>query len=157
MLNTIIPWDIAFWGIKHKENRMNTNQLMELLEASPNRFMEVQGEADLSFLFHEYLAIQMENHGYDTAMLIKKVCISKAYMYQVMNGQRTPGRDIILRMALVMGMSVEETQRILTIARKGALYPKIQRDAAVLFCLRTQKGLDNANILLENLGEKILL
>lgn len=136
---------------------MDTNQLMELLEASPNRFMEVQGDADSSVLFHEYLTVQMADHGYDTAMLIKDTCISKTYMYQVVNGQRIPGRDIILRMALAMRMSVEETQRMLTIARKGALYPKIQRDAAVLFCIRTQKGLDNANILLEDLGEKILM
>lgn len=136
---------------------METNQLMELLDASPNRFRETALGNEMSVAFHQYLIKLMDERGYDTVRLMKDACVSKTYMYQVINGERTPGRDIILRMALAMKLTIEETQRMLTIAQKGVLYPKVQRDAAILFCIRKKKNLDETNVFLEDMGEELLL
>ena len=36
--------------------------------------------------------------------------VSKSYGYQILRGERVPGRDILLRTALSLGLSLKETQ-----------------------------------------------
>ena len=50
--------------------------------------------------------------------------ISKSYGYQILNGDRIPGRDILLRTSLVLQLSLKETQRLLAVGDCGALIPK---------------------------------
>lgn len=134
-----------------------TSRLMKLLETAPNRFREqlVSSEADPSF--HDYLLTLMKRQQVNTAYLMRETFISKTYAYQFINGERLPGRDIALRMAFALKLNTEDAQRLLSLAGKGSLYPKIRRDAAVLFCLRKKMTLDEANDFLEELGEKPLL
>ena len=53
--------------------------------------------------------------------LAVKAVMSRSFAYQVCSGERAPGRDVLLRMALAMKLSVDETQRLLCIARKGII------------------------------------
>jgi hypothetical protein len=55
-----------------------------------------------------------------------------------------------------MRLDVNETQRLLRIAKKGELYPRVQRDAAIIFCIQNRYSLIDTNELLESLGEAIL-
>jgi hypothetical protein len=87
---------------------------------------------------------------------ITSVDISKSYGYQVLRGERTPGRDIILRTALVLQLSLKETQRLLAVGDCGALYPKVRRDAAVIFALNQKMTLWEAEELLSSLPERSL-
>lgn len=64
---------------------------------------------------------------------------------------------MILRISLAMKATVDETQRLLTLAEKGVLYPKVKRDAAILCCIETKKSLEYTNLFLEEHGEKKLL
>ncbi len=82
--------------------------------------------------------------------------ISKSYAYQVLRGERTPGRDILLRTALALKLSLKETQRLLTMGDCGALYPRIRRDAAVIFALNQHMTLLETEDLLTSLPERSL-
>lgn len=82
--------------------------------------------------------------------------ISKSYAYQVLRGERTPGRDILLRTALALGLSLEEAQRLLAMGCCGALYPRIRRDAAVIFALNQHMTLLETEDLLASLPERSL-
>ena len=82
--------------------------------------------------------------------------ISKSYAYQVLRGERTPGRDILLRTALVLRLSLKEAQRLLAVGGCGALYPKIRRDAAVIFALNQHMTLLETEELLGSLCERSL-
>ena len=66
-------------------------------------------------------------------------------------------RAAVLRISLAMKATVDETQRLLTLAEKGVLYPKVKRDAAILCCIETKKSLEYTNLFLEEHGEKKLL
>lgn len=134
-----------------------TAKLMKMLETSPRQFREQQLPIVNSPAFHEYLYLIMEKHSFSVPMLIANASISKTYAYQFLNGERIPGRDIILRMCIVMGMKLDEIQRLLTLAGKSVLYPKIRRDAAVLYCIKKKLTLDETNTFLEDLGEVPLL
>lgn len=87
---------------------------------------------------------------------IASVNISKSYGYQVLRGERTPGRDIILRTALALQLSLKETQRLLAVGDCGALYPKVRRDAAVIFALNQKMTLLETEDLLSSLPERSL-
>ncbi|MGN0247493.1 MAG: helix-turn-helix domain-containing protein [Lachnospiraceae bacterium] len=134
-----------------------TAKLMRMLEASPKRFYEQYLPTVRDISFHTYLKNLIVKQKCSNADLMREAFISKTYLYQVLNGERLPGRDIVLRIAYALKLSVEETQRLLTLAGKGVLYPKIRRDAAILFCLQKKMSLDETNAFLENLGEVTLL
>lgn len=133
-----------------------TAGLMKMLETSPDQFQEKLSEIE-SPVFHEYLYQIMKKQGFSAPSLIAAASLSKTYAYQLLNGERIPGRDIILRMCLAMGIKLDETQRLLTLAGKSVLYPKIRRDAGILYCLRKELTLDETNSFLESLGELPLL
>ena len=82
--------------------------------------------------------------------------VSKSYGYQILRGERVPGRDILLRTALSLGLSLKGTQRLLAVGGCGALYPRVRRDAAVIFALNQKMTLLQAEELLSSLPERSL-
>ncbi len=115
-------------------------------------------EAELSKVeLHTYLYELTERAGMTIAQLMDKASIAKSLTYQIFNGQRVPNRNLVIRIALVLKLDVEDTQRLLRIAKKGELYPRVQRDAAIIFCIQHGYSLIDTNELLENLGEAVLL
>ena len=59
--------------------------------------------------------------------------LSKSYTYQVLDGSRQPERNVVLRLAFSLGCSLKEVQHLLALSDNGILYPKIRRDAAMIF------------------------
>lgn len=82
--------------------------------------------------------------------------LSKSYGYQILRGERIPGRDVLLRTALVLRLSLQETQRLLALGGCGALYPRVRRDAAVIFALNQHMSLLETEELLASLPERSL-
>lgn len=143
---------------KHTDQLPTTARLMKMLETSPGRFMDsLLSSGNRDMVFHEYLYSLLKKQNLEIPDLIAGSCISKTYAYQFLNGERLPGRNIVLRMAFFLKLKVDETQRLLTLAGKSILYPKLHRDAAILFCLRKKMTLDEANFFLDDLGEETLL
>ena len=98
----------------------------------------------------------LEQIGLSVPEWIAAADISKSYAYQVLRGERIPGRDILLRTALVLRLSLKEAQRLLAVGGCGALYPKIRRDAAVIFALNQHMTLLETEDLLASLPERSL-
>ncbi len=134
-----------------------TLRLMKMLESSPKRFLEQYFPVIKNTTFHSHLRTLMSKRNITSSELIRRADISKTYVYQCLNGERLPGRDIALRMAFILKLDVKETQRFLTLAQKSVLYPKRRRDAAILFCIQKKFLLDETNSFLKDLGEKDLL
>ncbi len=104
-----------------------------------------------------YLMELQSRHNCTIERLIRITMLSKPFMYQIFSGTRNPNRDAILKIAFAMGISVDETQRLLTLSRRGVLYPKIRRDAAIIFCLQRKCSLTDASEMLESIGETPLI
>lgn len=98
----------------------------------------------------------LEQAGMSAPEWIVGTDISKSYGYQILRGERAPGRDILLRTALALQLSLKETQRLLTVRGCGALYPKVRRDAAVIFALNQKMTLLETEELLASLPERSL-
>ncbi|MEG1811270.1 MAG: helix-turn-helix transcriptional regulator [Clostridia bacterium] len=104
-----------------------------------------------------HLAQLTQKHNTSIAEVAERAILSRSFAYQVYGGYRSPGRDVLLRMAFAMQLSVAETQRLLCIAQKGQLYPRVRRDAAVIFCIKNGKNLFEINDLLMSIDEPPLV
>ncbi len=88
--------------------------------------------------------------------VIKRAGIERTYGHQLFNGTRKPSRDKVIQLAFGLNLDVDGAQKLLMIAQKSPLYPKIKRDAAILFCLAHQKGFLETQSVLHFLGLTIL-
>lgn len=78
------------------------------------------------------------------------------YVYKVFRGERKPSRDILLAVAVGMGLSIDETQLLLRISKLAALDPRDKRDSVILYGLKEKKEYVKINDLLYELKEPTL-
>ena len=86
------------------------------------------------------LALFCEQRGLIPERVILRSQIDRTYGHQLFNGTRKPSRDKILQLAIGMKLSLEETQQLLQAAGKSPLYPRLKREAVLIYCLN--RGLD---------------
>lgn len=142
-----------------KKQANTTQELLALLESSSqlSQFLEEQADHMQPLTFSQHLATLMEERGITPAKLGELALLSRSFTYQLCSGVRTPGRDVVLRLALVLKLDPEETQRLLRTACRGALYPRVRRDAVFLFAMQQGLSLFDTNELLCSLDEPPLL
>lgn len=85
--------------------------------------------------------------------LAELIGCSRAYVYGIMNGKKHPEKDILLRIAFVLGMSVDETQEMLKTAQRAILSSKDKRDICIIFGLANGLDLESMDEVLINQGE----
>jgi hypothetical protein len=100
--------------------------------------------------FTRYLEELMETHGVSKTNLIIRANMDKGYAYQIFRGERAPSRDILLKMAIGLSATLEETKMLLQFGGKSELYPRVRRDAAILFCLEKKYSIIDTQILLSD-------
>ena len=128
--------------------------LRKLRERESGRACLEQGKV-CPTLAHELRSL-FNRAGLSASDWIAAAGISRSYGYQILRGERTPGRDLLLRTALLLKLSLEETQRLLAVGGCGALYPRLRRDAAVIFALNQHMTLLETEELLLFLPERSL-
>lgn len=107
--------------------------------------------------FQKYCQDLISEKNITLKALSDKALLSRSFTYQIFSGERLPGRDIILRIALVAHFSLDETQRLLKISNRGALYPKNKRDAVIIYGISNQIELYEIDKTLIKLGMESLL
>ena len=90
--------------------------------------------------FHEYINNLCKEKGIVPEQIIKNADIERTFGHKFFNGTRNPSRDRVIQLAFGFGMDYDEAQRLLTIANRGALYPRVKRDAVIIYAL--ERGLD---------------
>lgn len=107
--------------------------------------------------FHKYLNTLISEKNISIPDLGVKILLSRSFTYQIFSGDRVPSRDIILRIALALEFSLDDTQRLLKLADRGILYPKVKRDAIIIYGLNNNLGLYKTDETLAGLGMESLL
>lgn len=137
----------------------DTSEMLGILRRSRNltgALKTLNGDMDAP-TFTQCLARYMEERGLSAAELSHAALLSRSFTYQLCSGERRPGRDIVLRLALVLELSVEQTQAFLRTAQRGALYPRVVRDAVIIFALQNHLGILAADEQLLSRGQAGLL
>ena len=106
--------------------------------------------------FHTYISDICITSGQVPEHVIKRAGIERTYGHQLFNGTRKPSRDKVIQLAFGLSLDVDAAQDLLKIARKSLLYPKIKRDAAILYCLGNKKDFYETQSVLESLDLTLL-
>lgn len=143
---------------KTASDKLHTEELMNLLGSSET-FEQIieENTADISnpnLIAH--LSELLKSQSLTIPQVIQKANVSRSYGYQVFNGLRNPTRDILIRIAFAMKLTVDETQRLLKVAQRGELYPRVRRDAAIIYCIQKKLTLLEVEELLESIDEPTL-
>ena len=115
-----------------KDNLKNASSFGDFLK----RNLENMLEPDLS----KYLMELLARKGLKRAQVVEDSGVDKAFVYQIFNGSKRPSRDKLIAITFGMRLNEEETQRVLKIAGRSELYPRVPRDALILFSI--QRGMD---------------
>lgn len=86
--------------------------------------------------------------------MIFRCNLERGYGYQIFNGIRPPTRDILMILALILELDVQEARRMFELAGRAPLYARCRRDAAVLFGLSHKMSEVDVHELLLELGEE---
>ena len=137
----------------------DTGEMLRLLERSRNLTGALKTlDKDMNTpTFTECLNRYMEERGLNAAHLSEAALLSRSFTYQLCSGERRPGRDIVLRLALVLELTVEQTQAFLRTAQWGALYPRVMRDAVIIFAIQNRLGILAADEQLLSRGQRGIL
>ncbi len=115
-----------------KYNLKNATSFGSFLKQNQENMLE----PDLS----KYLMALLKQKGLKRAQVVENSGVDKAFMYQIFNGTKRPSRDKLIAITFGMHLNEEETQRVLKLAGHSELYPRVPRDALILFSI--QRGKD---------------
>ena len=139
-----------------KETRTST-LLRKLLSSSDiEQFMACHaGDMEVTS-FHVYLNELCQAKGLVPEQVIKRAGIERTYGHQLFNETRRPSRDKVIQLAFGLALDIEGTQKLLRAAQMSLLYPKIKRDAVILYCLKHQKDVLETQSVLQALDLTLL-
>lgn len=129
----------------------STGDLMESLSASENLdafFTENESQfcgEDIA----AYLNQLLRQKHLRKSTVIRRSMLSEIYAYQIFGGVKKPRRDKLLCLALGMGLSLEETQKMLRVCGFPPLYVRHQRDCVIIHALLHQLTVSELNALLD--------
>lgn len=103
----------------------------------------------LSSSVREYFAQLMESRGLQSGEVVRRAELDKDFGRQILKGERAGRRDYYIQLAFGLGLTVEETQSMLSFLGIGALYVLRKRDAAVMYALREGYSLMDTQLLLD--------
>jgi len=127
-------------GSVHKapksKNASTAAMLSRLKEAQEiDTFIEENKSAFYNGTIRDYFDMLFKKYNVGKKEAIERSNIERGYAYQILRGEKNAGRDKYIRLAVGIGLTLEDTQRLLTITHNGILYSKILRDAIIIFSI----------------------
>ncbi len=77
----------------------------------------------------------LEKSGFSKAALAKRSGMSEIYLHQIFAGRRNPSRSRLLCLCFGLSATLEDTQELLRLCGFAELYPKLRRDAIIIYGL----------------------
>lgn len=143
---------------EQNKKRSKTSALLRKLFNTPDleEFMERNANDMVVPPFHAYITTICNTTGQVPEQVIKHAGIERTYGHQLFNGTRKPSRDKVIQLAFGFRLEMDDTQKLLQVAQKSPLYPKIKRDAVILFCINHKKDIAETQNALFTLGLTLL-
>lgn len=138
------------------KERLTEDLLTRLLAApSPDDYLD-EG-LTLKRSLADYLYEMLADKGLKRADVYRASGLNSTVVYDAFAGKSRLGRDNALMVAFGLGCSLRETQRLLKLAGVAELYPKVRRDAIIIWCIDHDMSREDCDDELWRFGEKTLL
>ena len=109
------------------------------IEEKLNRFNDFNEEMiennappELHVLLNKYIA----DKKMTKADVIRKLNIDRNYGYLILNGKRTPTRNCLIQLSIMLELDVEQIDYLLRLAGKSPLYVRNIVDAKVFYAVK---------------------
>lgn len=134
---------------------LTTTQILSMIRRTANfsKIDQVLRDEPALPEFSHVLYDIMARNDLKARDVIAEVGMERSYFYHILNGTKTPSRNIVLRICFSVRATLEETNRLLLLSAQGSLYAKIRRDAAIIFCIEKKYTMKDANEFLLRIGE----
>ena len=120
-----------------QQELMSTMNLDEFLAANSDDFRD---EAAMDILNR-----MLDEKGVSKATLAKRSGMSEIYLHQIFAGRRHPSRSRLICLCFGMGATLDETQELLKRCGLAQLYPRVRRDAIIIYGLANGMSLMDIN------------
>lgn len=138
------------------EERLTEELLARLLaSATPEAYLSEGTTIDRTL--PDYLHELLDQKGLKRSAVVRASGLNGTFVYDVFAGKSRLGRDNALMLAFGLGCTLRETQRLLRLDGVAELWPKVRRDAVIIWCVEHGLSRTQADDELYRLGEKTLL
>lgn len=128
----------------------STQQLLHQIRGREGTDLSFLGESDYTCPPAAiYMSGLLAERGMTAKDAIRALDLDKSYGYQMFNGTRRPTRIVLIRLAILLGLDLAGTNRLLQIGGRQPLYPRVREDAAVIFAVEKHLSLERLDALLE--------
>ena len=114
---------------------MQTKDIEEKLNRY-NGFNEEMIENNAPPELHVLLNKYISDKKMTKADVIRKLNIDRNYGYLILNGKRTPIRNCLIQLSIMLGLDVEQMDYLLKLAGKAPLYVRNIVDARVFYAVK---------------------
>lgn len=136
----------------------STTTFLDCLLKAPDleQFIKSNEDEMQMLPFCEYITQLCKKRGEVPEHIIKRANIERSFGHQIFRGTRNPSRDTVLQLAFGFEADVDEAQELLKYAGKNALYPRVMRDAALIYCLHDHFTIVQTQRVLHEMGLPLL-
>lgn len=110
-----------------------------------------------STTFEEYFRKICEEKGITRGQLVNRVAMGRSYLYEISDGKKHASKETIIKIALGLEATVEETNMLLKASGNQELYPRKEQDAIIEFGIRNHWSVYQIDELLEKRGLSLRL
>lgn len=100
----------------------------------------------------DYLYHLFEKMEVSATQAAQRALLSKSQVYNILNNQTNPSREFVLQLSFGIQVTLEQTQQMLRLSKNQRLYPRVKRDAVLIFALENKFSLEDAHELLVKRG-----
>lgn len=137
------------------KERLTEDLLARLLESKTPEAYLAQGEA-IDRELPDYLYSLLDARGMNRSQVARISCINTTFLYNIFEGKSKPKRDNALMLAFALGCDLRETQRLLRLAGVSELWPKVKRDAIIIWCIEHGYTREECDDELYRLKERVI-
>lgn len=135
-----------------KTDMVRTSTLLRNLfkTSSIKEFMEKNTDEMRLQSFSEYITELRDKKDEVSERIIKRANIERSFGHQLFKGTKKPSRDTVLKLVFGFEADVDTAQELLKHAGMNPLYPRIKRDAAIIYCINNHFTIvETQNVLYE--------
>ena len=138
--------------------KKTTDELLKILKHSPKiqTYLDEEKENISSVPLSDYLNRLCKDKQMSPAECIRKSSLDRTYAYQIFSGTKAPARNKVLALGFGFSLSFEEMQSLLKSTGYPALYPRDERDSAIIFAMQRECSLVQTNELLLAMGFEVI-
>lgn len=105
----------------------------------------------------DYLYQLLDEKKITATQAAQRSLLSKSQIYNILNNQTNPSREFVIQLSFGVQTTLEQTQQMLRLSNNQCLYPRVKRDAVLIFALENRLSLEDTHELLVKRGMRGLI